>query len=111
MNNQLSLIRANAITDTLPVNNLLSASSLLLAAPASAITSKSKSEKTNATAPTEGAKRGRRPLPRDANEKIIRPTIVANNANSENKGQLNISLVESNMQYIDKKEKRILLTK
>ena len=43
------------------------------------------SKKTNSTASTEGAERGRRPLPRDANGQIIRPPIVENNVNSENK--------------------------
>ena len=90
MNTQLSLIRANVNTDTWLLNNLTNhlseASNLLSIESASATTSKSK--KTNVTAPTEGVKRGRRPLPRDANSTIIRRTFVSNNVKSEKKEKI-----------------------
>ena len=82
MNSQLRLIVANTNPDTLSRNNLaniLSATSIPFPTQSAlAITSKSSSKKTNNTAPTEGAKRGRQPLPRDDHGKIIRKTIDAN---------------------------------
>ena len=73
MRRQLSLFRANVDTNTWQLKNLLhAASGLQPTSPGSA------SKKTNAKAPIKDNKRGRRPLPRDANGKIIRPPVVEN---------------------------------